>query len=294
MVTNGNVMGSGTKAFAFTSDSNRVIYLADQDTDEVNDLYSVNVDGTDLVKLNQGVSGLMPERFGIIEGSNSVLVGMSDDHFGVDQLYTVSVNGSGWAKVTEGTDAVYPQVYMRDLVIDTRMFMVSQDYLVYANDFTDKLVLSKRDGSSRVQLGFARIKIDSSGGDYHAGIELDSVNSSLAFYDLLEKEVFLTKFSGSEKVKISIHEDSELISQSISIDPVNQRVYYFSTDMMLNAKAVYRAKYDGSEQQQINIDIPSNAIVSWIRFNTISNKLEISCNFQNSSELQILTYDLTE
>lgn len=89
-----------------TPDSSMVVYLADETTDGVDELYAVNVDGTGLNK----ISGVLPGGgnvidFAISNNSSKVVFiadGTSNDQF---EIYSVNLNGTGLTNLTGGLAA---------------------------------------------------------------------------------------------------------------------------------------------------------------------------------------------
>jgi len=93
---NGNLVSGGdVSIFQISPDSSRVVYRADQDTDNVFELYSVPLGGeTAGIKLNSNlVSGGDVSIFQISPGGNRVVYGADQDAFTRLELYSVSING---------------------------------------------------------------------------------------------------------------------------------------------------------------------------------------------------------
>jgi Tol biopolymer transport system component len=97
---NGTLVAAGdvvTDAFAISSDSTRVVYLADQDTDLVNELYSSLLDGSGgMVKLNGSLvaGGEVFREFAITPDGSRVIYRADEQAEGAVQLFSVPADGS--------------------------------------------------------------------------------------------------------------------------------------------------------------------------------------------------------
>ena len=94
LVAGGNVVSD---AFAITSDSSRVVYLADQDTDGVLELYSASLDGVGGATKLSGLlvtGGQVLRDFALTPDGSRVLYRADQDVDGAVRLYSVPVDGS--------------------------------------------------------------------------------------------------------------------------------------------------------------------------------------------------------
>src|SRR5262245_9760432 len=94
LVAGGNVV---TDAFAISADSSRVVYLADQDNDRVNELYSAPLDGSSsALKLNAPLTGggEVLRDFALSPDGSRVVYRADQDTDGAVQLYSVPLDGS--------------------------------------------------------------------------------------------------------------------------------------------------------------------------------------------------------
>ncbi len=131
MVSGGNVCGYlpygfvfpddiRHNAFAISPDSSRVVYLADQDTDDVIELYSVPIEGGTVTKLNNPmVSGgnvYYYDLFSVYSGfvispdSSRVVYLADQDTDGATELYSVPIGGGTATKLND-TLISYGEVY---------------------------------------------------------------------------------------------------------------------------------------------------------------------------------------
>ncbi len=97
-------MGGDVSQFLISTDNSRVVYRADQDTDEVFELYSVPLTGGTVTKLNNPmVSGgdIYFNNF-LISPDNSTVVYIADqDTDGVAELYSVPIGGGTVTKLND-------------------------------------------------------------------------------------------------------------------------------------------------------------------------------------------------
>ena len=126
LVSGGDVVFN---AFDISQDSTTVVYIADQDIDGVNELYSVPIGGGTSIQLNPVlVSGGDVFRLVISKDSTIVVYVADQDTDGVNELYSVPIGG--------GTSIKLNPVLVSggDVVFDT--FNISQDSktVVYVAD----------------------------------------------------------------------------------------------------------------------------------------------------------------
>jgi len=98
MVSGGDVLdeSSAIRPFAFTPDGTRVVYRADQTTNEKRELYSVPIDGSaSAIPIVGALAGSVQPGF-TLTGSSAVFVA-DKDVFGTFELYSVPADGSGSA-----------------------------------------------------------------------------------------------------------------------------------------------------------------------------------------------------
>jgi Tol biopolymer transport system component len=87
--------------FEISPDGAYVVYLADADTDEIVELYSVPMSGGTSVRLNSTLvtGGDVGSGFVISPDSSRVVYGADQDTFGVWELYSVPIGGPASAGV---------------------------------------------------------------------------------------------------------------------------------------------------------------------------------------------------
>lgn len=94
---NGGSIAYGESAIAISSDSQRAIYIADQDTDNRNELYSVLIDGSaEPVKLNRSLGyGEEVSRMSISPNGQWVVYLIENNAQEMYYLYSVPITGPG-------------------------------------------------------------------------------------------------------------------------------------------------------------------------------------------------------
>ena len=97
LVSGGDVMSR----FVLASDSSRVVFLADQETDELIELFSVPIDGGSAVKLNSELvpGGVVCQVFRLSSDSSRVVYRAVQDTSGVYELYSVPIDGGEAVKL---------------------------------------------------------------------------------------------------------------------------------------------------------------------------------------------------
>jgi len=99
---NGNLPAGGdVDDYAWTPDGSKMIYTADEDSDNVRELYAVNADGSGRLKLNGAlVAGGDVIDFDISPDGERVLYWADQDVDGRNELYVVNVDGSSLLKLS--------------------------------------------------------------------------------------------------------------------------------------------------------------------------------------------------
>lgn len=106
LVTGGEVAGElYGDGFKISPDSTKAVYLADQDVAGVNELYSVNIDGTGHAKLNGpivdgGTIAWVTDAFMISRDSTRVIYQASQDSPGTQELYSARLDGTAQVKLS--------------------------------------------------------------------------------------------------------------------------------------------------------------------------------------------------
>jgi Tol biopolymer transport system component len=89
------VNGGDVSWFEISPNSDQVIYRADQETDGINELYLVNIDGSGLIKLSGQITGNgMVSDIGWYPDGSSVFYTADRDDDGSFEFYAVSPDGN--------------------------------------------------------------------------------------------------------------------------------------------------------------------------------------------------------
>ncbi len=154
LVTNGTVL---SRSFAFTvmpsPDNTYVVFVADADTVGVNELYRVNLDGTNRVKLSNGSAVFY--RAPVFSANAQSLVYVSND------VYTVAVTGGVSTRLAPTLNISV--VLKPELTPDKKSVVyVAKDNVASTNgNRVYRLYLSALDGSNTIDLSGTMIKFGS-------------------------------------------------------------------------------------------------------------------------------------
>lgn len=154
MVANGDInlfstgLVAGSASVVWSADSTRVIYSADQDVDQIFELYSVFADGTSRVKLNGAlVVGGIVQKFVPVDAIQDKILYLADqDTLGKNELYSINPDGTNRVKLNNTLNA------QGDVNSDFQ-FNVAQDKVYYRADQDTERVTElysvKLDGAER-------------------------------------------------------------------------------------------------------------------------------------------------
>ena len=133
MVSGGNVDSDNT--YKITPDGTKVVYIADQDTDEDDEIYSVSILGGTPTKLNGTlVSGGDVDTFNISSDSNFVTYRADQDTDGVIEIYSVSMPCE--APIASASDEVFGTETFSTITLSSYVAPSggATGYAIYIND----------------------------------------------------------------------------------------------------------------------------------------------------------------
>ena len=110
LVTGGDVTGAD---LLITPDSSRVVFRADAIINGVVDLYSVKLDGTGLIKLNNSLTGT-GNIYKFLLASDRIIYQGDQDVLGQYELYSVKFDGSGRVKLNGTVSAGGIRMFFSD------------------------------------------------------------------------------------------------------------------------------------------------------------------------------------
>lgn len=199
IVTGGSVMALG---FKFNSSSSKVVYIADQNTDEKQELYVSNIDGTSNLKLN----GTLPANGDVsnfkISPSGSLVVYRADVNTDdANDLYSVQINGSSNTKINSSLSAGENV----------------GEYLIL-NDSTNRIVYAM----DKTQAGKYSIYISNSNGTGELKLN-ENIGTGVGFFDPVQSSITQSKqigflFDGSRIVMVGSMTGTNLDIFSVALD----------------------------------------------------------------------------
>ncbi len=200
LVTGGSVYSARSNFTVMPSpDNSYVVYLADAETVEINELYRVALDGSNLVKLSNGANVFTKAPVFAADGQTIVYV--------ADGVYAVAATGGVVTKLT--STLTNPRVIFKPVLTNdqTAVVFVANDNDIALPKY--RLYLSKLDGSATIDLSGAMI--DTGNVHIFAGygpvFMLDPTANRLVFRaDALvnsDYALFAVNLDGSNRIKIT-------------------------------------------------------------------------------------------
>jgi hypothetical protein len=132
------------KKFAVSPDSSRVVYIADQEVDEVDEIYSVPITGSSSpnIKLNDPLpSGGNVDSFKISLNSRSVIYRADQDRNDIMELYSVPIKGGEPVKINHEMvlerGSVGDDVHAFELSPDGETVVFEASWLTHINNYPE-------------------------------------------------------------------------------------------------------------------------------------------------------------
>lgn len=141
--------GNVTDRFSVTPNSQKVVYIADETTDDVNELYVANIDGSNKLKISQ-VIGLADDVNSFKISPDSQKVAYIANINGRRDLYTVNLDGTQRYMVNQGVPDNAHQVFDYYWLPSSTRLAYTSDELNASNDFG--LYEANYDATSRLTL----------------------------------------------------------------------------------------------------------------------------------------------
>lgn len=243
---NGPLVGSGDVSHsAISQDSTRVVYAADQDTNDVRELYSVPIGGGPVVKLNSPLiaSGDV-FNFAISRDSTRVVYWADQETENVDEIYSVLIGGGVVTKLNAGGDV--------------SLFGISPDSsrVIYtANQDTNTMT----EIYSVPINGGASIKLNSpfstNGGVARFRFSPDSTRVVyLANQDTNTIEIYSAAIAANGSIKLNspIVPGGNVVLSGFDISPDSTKVVYQADQDTLNVQEVYSAAIAATGSTKLN------------------------------------------
>ena len=211
-VTGGDVVGG---EFEISPDSTRVVYLADQDTDGVFELFSVPVGGGPTTKLNGALvsGGSVGINFRISPNSGRVIYIADQEENDMEELFSVPLAGGTTTKLN-------PPLVTGGGVLNARISPDSSRAIYQADQELDSVVelfSVPMTGGISTKLSGAMV----SGGDVHVEEYKVSPDSSRVIY-IADQEIdtipgiYSVPLTGGSPIKLNIGGSSTALSRSVT------------------------------------------------------------------------------
>ena len=265
LVSDGDVVSNSTQ---ISNDSQWVVYLADQDVNDVFELYSVPIKGGRPIKLNGSltkltIGGQIPIyhgdviNFKISDDSQTVIYLADQDNDEVDELYSVPIGGGEAVKINRG------------LVEGGDVY----DYQISADS---QWVIYKADPTVNQTYGLYRVSI--TGGSHRSlesTIQLDETNfvisadSQFVVYRDLDN-IYSVSINGGGSIRLNGDLVANGFVSSYRISPDGQRVVYSSSEFIAGRFELYSVPIAGGVPIKLNSHLVTFGDVNYFQISNDS------------------------
>jgi len=240
-------------SLSISPDSKRVVYLADQDTDNIQELYSVPITGGDSVKLNgvlidQGDVG----SFLISPDGQYVVYWADQEVDGTHELYTVPIAGGPAIKIN-GPLVTGGEIFNFQISPDGQRVVYIADQLI---DNTIEIFSVPITGGQVIKLNNP---LAAGTGVIDANFFISHDSNIVVFLVgsggvSRTQEIYSVPISGGTPVKINdpVVEFGDIVDFSLSISPDNKYVAYTASQDDPGVKELYAVALDGSSSTKLN------------------------------------------
>lgn len=253
---------SSIEYYEVSPDGNTVVYIADRDTDDVFEIYSVPISGGANTKLNGtivsggDVSFGAGKRFQISPNSQTVVYLADQDIDGTPELYSVPIGGGSVVKLNgtlAGTDGV-------------RAFKISPDgqFVVYVADeldnFDDELYSVPIGGGASTKISQPDIGI----GDVFTTFQISSDSQWVVYVanadDSSDNEIYSVPIQGGtiNKLNGTLVSGGDVLFNKFYISSDNLHVVYVADQDTNFVEEVYSTPIGGGTSVKLNADLSSN------------------------------------
>jgi len=261
LVVNGDV---SINDFLISPDGNTVVYHADQDTDNVFELYSVPITGGAPTKLNAAlpINGDIDDLFLISPNSSTVVYAGDQDTDGIIELYSVPITGGTPTKLN-GTLVFSQNVSVSDFLIspdgNTVVYQADQDtdgvfelYSVPITGGTSTKLNGTLQANGDVFTNDFIISPDGNTVVYQADQETDGVN-----------EIFSVPITGGIATKLNTTLPANGDTDDFFlISPDSSTLVYIADQEINNVLELYSVPITGGTPTKLNATLPTNGDVS--------------------------------
>lgn len=233
--------GGVSEQFQVSSDRKKVVYIADETTDTVDDLYVVNTSGTSRLNLTNLPIGRKVIKFQISPDSSKIVFLADINNAQRFDLYRINMDGSGLVRLNQGLPSI------SQLVEDNFKITNESNRVVY---LTDEVTMGVRyayivnvDGTNRIQL--------TSGASIYKNYELARDNGRIVYRTFTSNPV-VRSVRLDATLDVMINTAFNLALQPTSgiydfkISPDSTRVAYRTNQDNNSIIELYSANIDGS------------------------------------------------
>jgi len=288
LVDGGDVDFNRFRVFRISSDSQRVVYIADQETDGTPEIYSVPINGGTVTKLNGTLAGNDGVRSFQVSPDGQTVVYIADelDNFD-DELYSVPITGGPSTKISQDN------IGIGDVNLT---FHISPDgqwvvYVANADDSsTDELYSVPINGGTINKLNGTIVD----GGDVEFNLVFISEDSQRVVYGADQDtrfviEAYSSPINGGSNVKLNDAIDTDEDVERIFISPDNQWVVYVEGSFIDQDYEIYSVPIAGGTVNQLNgsdIDFDGDgSLRNSVQFSADSDLVFFRANTTNFNDL---------
>lgn len=250
------------RGFQISPDSRRVVYVADQDVDQVFELYSVPLTGpaSSSVKLNGGLApgAKVFSGFQISTDSRRVAYLVSQSTAGADELYSVPLGGGPSIKL-HGAPGITGSVFTFEITPDSgRLVYVAEQGM--NGMFTLFSVPLMGPANSAVQLSGSMV----AGGEVSLGFEI-SPDSRYVVYRAnqdayMTYELYSVPLTGPASAGVKLNgtlaAGSKVADKGFQIDPDSRQVVYLADQQIVGVQELYSVPVAGPASAGVKLNGP--------------------------------------
>jgi hypothetical protein len=259
------VAGGGVLTHSWSPDGTRILYYADEDIDELRELYSVNPDGTGHIKLNVPLGvGQALTGFGWINGGSRFLYSSDEETLGFEEAYTVLQDGTGRVKLNGAMIGTGDVQMVMPIQGQDKVFFTADD----ATDGVNELFVVDSDGMNRNRITTGTMGPGATGVDevetHGATFRIVYTADEDANGDL---ELYTTSLTGAGRTKLNAAMAMNADVESFKISPTGSHVAYIADALVDGQMEVFCVRVGGSQHTHLTASVPvtstSSPQVEW-------------------------------
>jgi len=260
----GGIIRKNNGAFAFSHDSNRIVYWGDQDTVGMTELYSVTVDGVTTNKIN---GEILVTNGGVFDGDESFTPQLSLDNQWI--VYKAQQDAAIWELYKSKLDGT-ENTKLSGTLVDANVENGNFSKVLKITADSSKVVYLVRDVSRNVDIysvnlngapipvklnpSFSGVGRVSTYEDSRFRLTPDS--QSVVYmtqdFDSAPAELFVSSLDGSTNTKLNMPlvEDGKVVNFNVTAD--GSKVVYHATAQNAEITELYVSNIDGSEKKLLS------------------------------------------